>query len=427
VPLSVRIVLGVVLGCIAALVLGRHAVPMGDVGMLVIQLLKALAAPLLFFAILDAFTTHDIPPKKGVRLVVISAINAVVATAIGLTVATLLGGGRGWRGQLDSLRAQVAAHAPHTAQPATHAAENVPTLDPIANLTSFVPTSIVDPFVKNAIIPIVLIAVTAGFALRSVRRKQPALASGLDAIAQFVRTGLAVCTQMLEWIIQLIPFAVFAVVASVVAKTGLGIFTILAPFLGTIVLGLAIHAIVYYSLLLRLVSRRNPIEFFRHAGEAIITALSCGSSLATLPVTLRVLDRKLKVSADSARLAACVGTNLNHDGIILYEASAALFVAQALGFGLTLGQKLSVALASVMAGVGIAGVPEAGLVTLPLVLSAAGLPEGVVATVIPLLVPLDWLIGRCRAATNVISDMTVATILDRTTASEPAAAVERAA
>jgi Na+/H+-dicarboxylate symporter len=414
VPLSVRIVVGVVLGCIAALVLGRHVIPIGDLGMVVIQLLKALAAPLLFFAILDAFATHEIPPKKGVRLVAISAVNAVVATIIGLSVATLLGGGRGWRGQLDSLRAQVTAHTAHIAQRATaHTGESAPTLDPIANLGSFIPTSVVDPFVRNAIIPIVLIAVTTGFALRSVRRKQPALAPGLDAMAQFIRAGLAVCTQILEWIVQLVPFAVFAVVASVVAKTGLGIFAILAPFLGTIVLGLAIHAVLYYSLLIRVVSRRSPVEFFRHAWESIITALSCGSSLATLPVTLRVLDQKLKVSADSARLAACVGTNLNHDGIILYEASAALFVSQALGFGLTLGQKLSVALASVMAGVGIAGVPEAGLVTLPLVLSAAGLPEGVVATVIPLLVPLDWLIGRCRAATNVISDMTVATILDR--------------
>ena len=407
-PFSLRIVLGVVLGCVTALILGHRAEPLGDLGMLVI-------VPLLFFAILDAFATNDIPPRKGARLLVISAVNAVVATLIGLAVATWLGGGRSWRGQLEALRAAVATQTARTAHVAAnaHASDAHPTLDPIANLGAFVPASIVEPFVKNAIIPIVLIAVTTGFALRAVRRKQPALAPGLDQIAQFVRTALAVCTQILEWIVQLVPIAVFAVVASVVAKTGLRIFALLAPFLATVLTGLALHALVYYSILLRTVSRRSPLAFFRDAFDPIITALSCGSSLATLPVTLRTLDQKLKVSPDSARLAACVGTNLNHDGIILYEASAALFVAQALGFSLTLPQKLSVALASVMAGVGIAGVPEAGLITLPLVLAAAGLSEATVATVIPLLLPLDWLIGRCRAATNVISDMTVATILDR--------------
>jgi DAACS family dicarboxylate/amino acid:cation (Na+ or H+) symporter len=119
------------------------------------------------------------------------------------------------------------------------------------------------------------------------------------------------------------------------------------------------------------------------------------------------------VSQSSARLAACVGTNLNHDGIILYEASAAVFVSQAFGFHLGLGQQFAVAAASVMAGIGIAGVPEAGLITLPLVLSAAGLPDVVAATALPLILPVDWIIGRCRAATNVISDMTVATLLDR--------------
>jgi Na+/H+-dicarboxylate symporter len=122
----------------------------------------------------------------------------------------------------------------------------------------------------------------------------------------------------------------------------------------------------------------------------------------------------LKVSPDSARLAACVGTNLNHDGIILYEAAAAIFIAQAFGFHLSMGQMIAVGLASVMAGVGIAGVPEAGLITLPLVLGAAGLPAEVVATVIPLILPVDWILGRCRACVNVISDMTVAVLLDKT-------------
>ena len=178
-------------------------------------------------------------------------------------------------------------------------------------------------------------------------------------------------------------------------------------------LGLFIHAFIYYSVLLSVVGRYSPLKFYRGASEAIVTALSCGSSLATLPVTLRCLKDKLKISDGNARLAACVGTNLNHDGIILYEAAATIFIAQAIGMELTLAQQITVAFASVMAGIGIAGVPEAGLITLQLVLTAGGIPQDKIVIVLPLLFTVDWIIGRGRAMTNVISDMTVATLLER--------------
>jgi Na+/H+-dicarboxylate symporter len=132
----------------------------------------------------------------------------------------------------------------------------------------------------------------------------------------------------------------------------------------------------------------------------------------TLPVTLRCL-KDLGVTTGSSRLAACIGTNLNHDGIVLYEAAATLFVAQALHLDLSLSAQLAVAMAAVLAGIGMPGVPEAGLVTMPLVFAAAGIPDAIAPVVLPLVLPVDWLIGRCRAAVNVTSDMVVATLLDR--------------
>jgi Na+/H+-dicarboxylate symporter len=124
---------------------------------------------------------------------------------------------------------------------------------------------------------------------------------------------------------------------------------------------------------------------------------------------LRVLEEDVGVHPSSARLAACLGTNLNHDGIILYEAMAALFVAHAFAVPLGAAAQLKVIAASVLAAVGIAGVPEAGLITLSLVLGAAGLPLAAV----PLLLPVDWLLGRFRATANVASDLVVATLVDR--------------
>ncbi|MCE7874883.1 dicarboxylate/amino acid:cation symporter, partial [bacterium CPR1] len=202
------------------------------------------------------------------------------------------------------------------------------------------------------------------------------------------------------------------VVAAVVARSGLGVFQKLWVFLAVMLLGLAIHSLIYYPLMAWMVGKKSPREYVGKGADAIVTGLSTNSSLATVPVTLRVLTERMGVSQQSARLAACVGTNLNNDGITLYEAMAALFLAQAVGYDLGLGQQFGVVLAALMAGIGIAGIPEAGLIVLPLVLGAAGLPESVVLTALPLIMTVDWIIARCRSGVNVMSDMLVAILLD---------------
>ncbi len=384
--------------------------------MLVIRLLKALATPLILFAVLDAFLRTRIPAKKGVKLIAISLINATVAVTIGLTVANVLHAGASWQGKTGEIRKEI-----EKSVASANSADKAPeaTLSPLENFSKLIPESIVDVFGSDSkkgggIITVVLIAVLVGAALRKIKdHGAPETAMGIQTVESVIRTIFSLFTQMLEWIIAIIPFAVFGIVAKVVGQSGVGVFVILGAFLLTILLGLFLHAVIYYSLLLWAVGRTSPRRFYAGGFDAIVTALSCGSSVATLPVTLRCLNDNLKISPSSARLAACVGTNLNHDGIILYEAAAAIFMAQAFGYTISLEGQIAIALASVMAGIGIAGVPEAGLITLPLVLSAAGLPMEITAVVIPLVLPVDWIIGRCRAATNVISDMTVATLLDR--------------
>ncbi len=160
-----------------------------------------------------------------------------------------------------------------------------------------------------------------------------------------------------------------------------------------------------------LVGKKSPKVYLGQGADAIMTAISCNSSLATVPVTLQCLER-MHVSPQSSRLAACVGTNLNNDGVTLYEAMAALFLAQALGYHLPIANQLLIVLASIIAGAGVAGIPEAGLVVLPLVLSAAGLPDHVIVAAIPLIMTVDWIIARARSGVNVMSDMLVAILLD---------------
>jgi DAACS family dicarboxylate/amino acid:cation (Na+ or H+) symporter len=271
-----------------------------------------------------------------------------------------------------------------------------------------VPSSIGAPFVENAILTIVVLAVLLGAALRRVKTEQLARGeTGWKHVEDGVGALLRAFELMLTWVIAVVPLAVFGVVAQTVGQHGLAPLAGLGPYIGTALLGLALQVFLVYQAWL--LAARVPLGWFwRGARDAVVYAAGASSSLATLPVTLRCLDR-MRISPASARLAACVGTNLNNDGILLYEAMAVLFVAQAHGIALSLPQQIGAAAVCLVAGVGIAGVPEAGLISLSLVLATVGLP----LQLLPLLLTVDWLLSRARAMTNVTSDMLVAVLLDR--------------
>jgi Na+/H+-dicarboxylate symporter len=419
VPLYIRVLIGVILGAGLGMafekrpiVLGIENKDLGQIGLLVIKLLRALAAPLILFAILDAFARTRISARRGGKLIFICVVNVSVAMVIGLTIMNTLRPGDQWKGHLSEMRQAVGAKGMEQKKAEDPEAPGV-TLNPVKNLAYYVPSSFVRPFFYNNVITIVLAGLLGGAALRRVKDRQRELGQdSVRTVERFVEAVYQILVQMLEWVILLVPFAVFGVVAEVVGKSGLEVFKILGTFLTTVLLGLAMHSLIYYPLVAWLWGRKTPREYIGKGADAILTGLSTNSSLATVPVTLKCL-RRMGVSEQSARLSACVGTNLNNDGITLYEAMAALFLAQAVGLNLGLPQQLIVVFASIMAGAGIAGIPEAGLIVLPLVLAAAGLPEAAVAIAIPLIIPVDWIIARCRSGVNVMSDMLVAILLDR--------------
>ncbi len=410
-PLYQRVVVGVAIGVLLGVVFGKEAwffgysnADLGPMGMLVVRALKALATPLILFAILDSFLKTRISGRSGVRLLVICGVNIAVAMTLGLFILDFFAPGAGWADRLPELR-EVAGSAPAAVKEAT--------LSPLKNLAAFVPENVIDPFQKNLVISVVLLAVLIGAAMRTVRAHATgSLVEGMALVERLIEAVYAVLTTMLLWVAEAMPFGVALIVADVVGKSGVQVFLVLWTFFITILCGLLIHALGYYPLLAMVVGRISPVRFLRGALDAVVTAVSCNSSLATMPVTLRCL-RALGIRESSARLSACVGTNFNNDGIMLYEAMATLFLCQALGMDLHFSQQLTVVAASVMAGIGIAGIPEAGLIILPLVLGAAGVPEATVAVAIPLIVPVDWILARVRSGVNVLADMVVAIVLDR--------------
>lgn len=389
---------------------------LGSVGMLVITLLKGLAIPLIFFAILDAILRTSLPVSQGTKLLVICLVNVMVAMTIGLVIMNSWKPGEAWYGHVDELLGGVHGSNATPASPSE-------TGDPFGRLARYIPRTILEPFSSNNVMGVVLLALFLGAVVRGMRARAMDPGAVVHWIAWAIEGCYRLLVWMLEWIIRLVPFAVFGVIAQVVGRSGIGVFAVLWVFLAAMLLGLAIHALVYYPIVAWLIGGKSPRVYLGGAADAILTAVSCNSSLATVPVTLRCLER-MNVSVQSSRLAACVGTNFNNDGITLYEAMAALFLAQALGFDLPMVNQFLIVFASMMAGAGVAGIPEAGLIVLPLVLSAAGLPDHVITAAIPLIMTVDWIIARARSGVNVMSDMLVAILLDRGRHQEPVEAMD---
>jgi DAACS family dicarboxylate/amino acid:cation (Na+ or H+) symporter len=214
---------------------------------------------------------------------------------------------------------------------------------------------------------------------------------------------------VLHWIIEIIPLAVFGIVASIVGTEGFGDFVALGAFVVAVLIALLLQA-TYYLVRIHLRSWVRPRAVLRDTRDALVMAFSTGSSTATMPVTYSCLTERVGLREQSASMGSLVGANFNNDGTALYEAMSALFVSQMLGQNLTLTQQLLVVLTSIVASVGAAGIPEAGLVTMTMVFNAVGLP----IEAIPMLLTVDWFLDRCRTAINVMGDINVSCLLDGT-------------
>jgi Na+/H+-dicarboxylate symporter len=358
---------------------------------LVLKALRTLATPLILLAVLHAFLTASIPGRSGRRLTLLLLTNTVVAILIGLLVANVLQPGK-W-GRLS---------IPENTEPVSKS------LDPWGLLQDAIPDSIIKPLVDNNVIQLIVLALSFGIVLRALKTQQ--IAEGKTdylTVEQIITLLFEAVIRILHWIIALVPFAVFGIVAKTIALQGFAPFKSLGAFIVAVLTALVLQA-CYYLSRVHFGSWVSPKRFLIGGFDALLTAFSTASSTATMPITFEALITKIGLRESSASLGALVGSNFNNDGTALYEAMSALFISQLLGFDLSLPDQLIIVLTSIVASVGAAGIPEAGLVTMTLVFTAVGLPTQYIA----LLITVDWFLDRCRTAINVMGDMTVSALID---------------
>lgn len=359
---------------------------------LILKALRALAPPLILVAVLHTFMTADIPGTAGRKLAVLLFTNTTVAIFIGLFVANIIRPGK--IGKLT---------IPGGQPPSTDGK-----FDPWGLIQDSIPKAILEPLVTNNVIQLIVIALSLGIVLRAIKSEMRTQGKNdYQAIENIIGILFEAVIRILNWVIALVPLAVFGIVASTVVKEGFKPFISLGAFIITVILALILQAFYYLSRI-KFGSWVNPVNFLRGGTDAFLMAFSTSSSGATMPVTFEILQTKIGLRESSAALGSLVGANFNNDGTALYEAVSALFISQVLDKNLDLTQQFLVVLTSIFASVGAANIPNAGLVTMTIVFTSVGLPTEYIA----ILVTVDWFLDRCRTAINVMGDMTVSALLD---------------
>lgn len=411
IPLYLRILAACALGVVTGIIISQAALrfdigpawlaaPLEVPSKLVLRLLAALAPPLILLAVIQALMHAELPRGSAFRLVSLLLLNTLVAILIGLVVANTLRPGSWTKLEPPAVEEKKSAGP-----------------DPVKLLLDNVPKSLVGPLGdEGKVIAVIMIAVAFGIAFRKLKHEK------IGTVSELVEVGFKALLILLHWIIEVIPFAVFGIVASIIGTQGFAAFAALGGFVIAVILALLLQT-GYYLLRIHFFSWPRPLDVLKGMRDALVMAFSTGSSTATMPLTYKSLRENVGLREQSASLGALVGANFNNDGTALYEAMSALFISQMIGLELTLTQQLIVVFTSVIASVGAAGIPEAGLVTMTLVFNAVGLPTEYIA----MLLTVDWFLDRCRTAVNVMGDVNVSCILDGRERESPPQSISKVA
>jgi len=395
ISLNIQILVGAVTGVLLGLAMAAAGKDSGAaqsglyvaglVGGVFIDLLKMVLVPLVFTSIVVGIANlraHHQINRVWIATLIYSVITMSLSVAVGITSANVFAPGAG----LNLAMFQDAMHGANTVQ-----------LSMGEFIAKFLHSLFLNPFAALAqgnVMAIVTFSLFVGIALVAGGDRYRNL---LHLLQELFELSL----RIVGWIMVIAPLGIMALLVKLIATQDLALLTTLVKFVAVVMGTTLFHGMVVLPLILYAVTRMSPLRFFRGSREALITAFATSSSSATMPVTLRCAEQHLHVSPSITGFVIPLGAHLNMDGTALYEAAAALFVANLAGIDLNLMQQLLVCFTAMISAIGAPGIPSAGMVTMVMVLQSVGLPVEAIA----ILLPIDRLLDTLRTAVNVEGDM----------------------
>lgn len=408
-PLHWRIVLGMVVGVLLGLVVSAMGQPslivdwVKPFGTIFINALKLIAVPLIIASLIKGISDLKDLSKlsaMGGRTIVLYLITTAAAVTLGLLIASTVGPGRGIN---EDTRDKLAASAASAAADKLEIAQQQQEQGPLQPLVDLVPSNLLAAAADNGSMLQVIVFVLffgVGLLLVPPEKARP--------VKEFFDGLNEVILKLIDLIMLYAPIGVAALMAAMVAETqDWSLFVALVKYCGCVLGGLVLMTTLFYPAMMMAYTRRGYGFFFQGISPAQLLAFSTSSSAATLPVTMERVEEHLGVDEEVASFVLPIGATINMDGTSLYQAVAAVFIAQAYGVDLSFGDLTIIALTAILASVGTAAVPSAGIVMLVAVLRAVDVPvEG-----IALILPVDRVLDMCRTVANITSDATVSMVV----------------
>ena len=407
-----KIIIGMVLGILYGLIASNNGWVdftndwIKPWGVIFVNLLKLIAVPLVFASLVKGVASlSDISrlSRIGGKTIAFYLCSTVIAVTIGLLIVNLASPGANF----DRDTIELSAGSQQGASAKITAAQGVKERGPLQFVVELIPTNIFESASNNSnMLQIIFFAILFGIAMVMLPKDKTVYVKGFfDGINDII-------LQIVDLIMMAAPYGVFALLAGLIVDFGASatLFIALAKYSLTVIIGLLIMIFLVYPLILRIFTKMKYKDFFRGIMPAQMLAFSTSSSAATLPVTMERCEDHLGVSEEVSSFVLPLGATINMDGTSLYQAVAAVFIAQVFGIELDLSQQLTIVLTATLASIGAAAVPGAGMVMLVIVLGAINIPvEG-----LALIFGVDRILDMLRTVVNVTGDATVATVVAST-------------
>jgi Na+/H+-dicarboxylate symporter len=377
-------------------------------GAIFVKLLKLIAVPLILASLIKGISDlKDISKfaSIGLKTIVIYVLTTVVAISIGLTLVNIFNPGDGVSdATISKLTATYANNS--SVQGKIAEAGRQQDSGPLDFVVDMVPENAFSALSNNKLmLQVIFLSIFLGISLLLIgeKRAKP-LKDVFDSLNDVV-------LKMVDLIMLTAPYAVFALLANVVVSSGDPELLYALLFYASVVVGGLLLMVCFYLLVLAFVVKKNPFWFLKQISPAQLLAFSTSSSAATLPVTMERVEEHVGVDKEVSSFVLPVGATINMDGTSLYQAVAAVFIAQALNFDLTFADQLMIVLTALLASIGSAAVPGAGMVMLVIVLESVGFPADKLAIGLALIFAVDRPLDMCRTVINVTGDATVSTLI----------------